>query len=448
MLKKAVLQNKKTNEKKEFKTELEFKNFLIWHDKNDEWEIIDIQLEQKPQANNKKTKSVGNGEGSLYYSETLKCWIFQYYDTQGSRQTMKQRKKEKVTDFKARVTKVKNELNTGNYICKSVETIVTIAEQHIENKHTDGITSNRSYARDLETLGQIKNTCSNFCNIPIQNVTIKHLEEAKKEIKKYANSTIDKIWCLLGKVFSIACSPSRKILIYNLMLDENLKKPISIKKTQKVKPLTHKEFEKLNDILDNKERNHPYRNIIKMQGISGMRIGEVLARSEDDYNKDTQQFDVHNTLTQDEHYNVILGEHTKTYNKKTQIDEGQRYLPLDSNLFSELTDIIEEQCDKKISNIYNLLFWDYEKDTFVTPSEINSWLKRIDEKYNIRDENDKENITTHRLRHYALTHWKEIGIDLSAIQYLAGHVEGSDITEGVYIDTSFDFAKEQVLKVS
>ncbi len=37
MLKKAVLQNKKTNEKKEFKSELEFKNFLILHDKNDEW---------------------------------------------------------------------------------------------------------------------------------------------------------------------------------------------------------------------------------------------------------------------------------------------------------------------------------------------------------------------------------------------------------------------------
>lgn len=43
------------------------------------------------------------------------------------------------------------------------------------------------------------------------------------------------------------------------------------------------------------ERNHPYRNIAKMQSISGMRIGEVLARSKDDYNKDTKQFDVHNT---------------------------------------------------------------------------------------------------------------------------------------------------------
>lgn len=392
---------------------------------------------------NKKTKSVGNGEGTLYYSETLGIWVFQYYDTQNKRQIMRQRKKESVKDFKARVTKVKNELNAGTYIARSTETVVTIAEQHIENKHTDGITSDRSYARDLETLEQIKKTCSNFCNLPIQKVTIKHLEASKIEIKEYANSTIDKIWCLLGKVFSIACSPSRKILIYNLMLDETLKKPISVKKTKKVKPLTNKELEKFNSILDNEERNHPYRNIVKMQGISGMRIGEVLARSKEDYNNDTKQFDVHNTLTQDEKYHVILGKHTKTYNKKTQIDEGQRYLPLDNNLFSELVEIIEEQCNKKITNIYNLLFWDYEKNTFVTPGEINSWLKRLNVKYHICT----LELTTHRLRHTALTHWKEIGIDLSAIQYLAGHVEGSDITEGVYIETSLDFVKQQIAKI-
>ena len=53
---------------------------------------------------NKKTKSVGNGEGTLYYSEVLKCWVYQYYDTSNKRKTMKQRKNETVKDFKARVS--------------------------------------------------------------------------------------------------------------------------------------------------------------------------------------------------------------------------------------------------------------------------------------------------------------------------------------------------------
>ena len=119
-------------------------------------------------------------------------------------------------------------------------------------------------------------------------------------------------------------------------------------------------------------------------------------------------------------------------------------MPLDNKLFNKLVEIIEEQSNKKIMNIYNLLFWDYEKNTFITPGEVNSWLKQINAKYKI----SKLELTTHRLRHTALILWKERGIDLSAIQYLAWHVDGSDITEGVYIETSLDFVKKQVAKIS
>lgn len=355
---------------------------------------------------------------------------------------MKQKKNESVKEFKIKVAELKNKLNNGTYVGKSSETIVSLTKEYIEMKHIDGVTSDRSYKRDLETLEQIKKSCKNFCNIPIQKVNISHIEEAKKEIKKYANSVIDKIWRLLGKSFNMACSPSRRILIYNIMLDKNLKKPISEKKTKKVKALTTDEFKKLNNILDNEERNHKYRNIVKMQSISGMRIGEVLARSKDDYDKNTKKFNIHNTLTQDENYNIILGKHTKTYNKRTQVDEGERELLLDNNVFHGLIEIIEEQCNKKIRNIYNLLFWDYKKNTFITPCEVNIWLKRLNKKYKI----SSEELTTHRLRHTALTYWKTIGIDLSVIQYLAGHVEGSNITEKVYIDISKEYINKELKK--
>lgn len=400
---------------------------------------------------NKKTKSVGNGEGTLYYSETLKCWIYQYYDTNGKRQTMKQRKKESVRDFKSRVTKVKSELDLGTYISKSAETVVTLAKQHIETKHIDGLTTDRTYARDLETLAQIKKTCDNFCNLPIQKVTIKHIENSKEKIKKYANNTIDKIWRLLGKVFSIACSPSRKILIYNIMADPNLKKPISEKITNKIKPITKTEFKRLINVLDNDERNHKYRNILKLHLIAGSRIGETLARSENDFDETNNTLNIWNTLTQDEHYHTVWSTHTKTYNKKTQIDEGQRFLPLDNPIFSEIADIIKDEKSKKIksiNNIHNVLFWDYEKDSFVTPFEINSWLSRLEAKYHILDEDDEEKLTTHRMRHYAITYWAELGIPQRVIQYLAGHIEGSSITENVYIDTSFNFVKNTLSKIS
>lgn len=381
-----------------------------------------------------KKKRKGNGEGTIYYNKTKKRWVGQYV-FEGERKSIYQRKSETLSDFKKRFNKIINEINQGTYLKKSVETVVTIAEQHIEIKHEDGITSDRSYKREIETLEAIKKCCSNFCNLPIQKVTIKNIESAKKNIRKYANSVIEKIWRLLTKAFDIACSPARRILMYNIMRDETLKKPISIKETQKVKALTHKEFEKLTKILDNEERNHKYRNIVKMQGISGMRIGEVLARSKNDYNKKNNNFNVHNSLTQDEEYRTILGKHTKTFNKRTQVDEGQRYLPLDNEMFKELNEIIKEQCNKKISNIYNLLFWNFEKNTFITPSEINSWLYRLNNKYKICE----DKLTTHRLRHTAITYWNERHIPLDVIQYLAGHVQGSDVTGDVYINTTLDY---------
>lgn len=389
-----------------------------------------------------KNKSKGNGEGTIYYNKAKGRWVGQYV-IEGKRKSVYQRKNESVSDFKKRFNKIMNDINQGTYLEKSAETVITIAEQYINLKHEDGITSGRSYKREMETLEAIKKTCSNFCNLPIQKVTIKNIENAKKNIRQYANSVIDKIWKLLTKSFDIACSPSRKVLMYNIMRDETLKKPISIKETQKVKALSHKEFEKLNKILDNEERNHKYRNVVKMQGISGMRIGEVLARSKKDYDKVNNNFNVHNTLTQDEKYKTVLGKHTKTFNKKMQIDNGQRYLPLDNELFSGLEEIIKEECEKKISNIYNLLFWDYGKNTFITPSEINSWLYRLNKKYNIC----KDKLTTHRLRHTALTYWNEKDIPLRVIQYLAGHVEGSDITDDVYIDINLNYIKNKLKDV-
>lgn len=394
-------------------------------------------------TNVKKVKERGNGEGTIYENKKTGLLVAQYF-VDGERKSLYQRKKETKTDFKKRFIQVKNSINEGTYIDKSNETVVTLAREYIETKFNDRVTSERTYGRDLETLKQLENTCSNFCNLPIQKVTLKHLQNAKKDISEYSNSVIDKIWRLLNKSFKKACSPSRKILTYNLMEDDELKKPISKKTTKIVKSLSDDELEKLNHILDNEEKDHKYRNIVKMQLISGMRIGEVLARSFNDLNNETNELYVHNTLTQDKNYRVIWSNHTKNFNIKTNIDEGRRYLPLDNSLFNELLEIINNEFIKYKSNPRNLIFWDYENNTFIKPNQVASWLVRLNKKYNIC----KESLSTHRLRHTAITHWKELGIDLSVIQYLAGHVEGSDITEKVYIDTRPEFVKQELEKFS
>lgn len=388
---------------------------------------------------NKKNKSVGNGEGSLYYSEKLKCYVFQYYDTTNKRKTVKQYKNETNKHFKDRVTEIKNSLNNGTYIEKKTDTTQKIIKNYIEQKFNDGITKGTSFKREQETLQQIIKCCSNFIDKPIQNVTLNDIQIAKENMKNYSSSSINKIWRLLKKAFAIASSPSVKLINFNLMNDENLKKPISIKKTKKIIPLSKEEREKLKYILDHQERTHKYRNIVKMEWLTGMRIGEVLARSIDDINKKNQTLFIHNTLTLDEKGNTILGNHTKTYNKQTGIDEGERLFPI----FKELQEILDEQLSYKITNIYKLLFWDYEKNSFITNTEVNSWLKRINDKYKI----STQSLHNHRLRHDRISQWKEAHMELEAIQYLAGHIEGSEITEKTYIETSKDFAFKEYEKV-
>lgn len=386
---------------------------------------------------NKKTKSVGNGEGTLYKSEALNCWIFQYYFN-GSRKTMKQKKNETIKEFKARVTETKNKINTGTYIEKSNDTLSSIIEHHIEQKFDDGILSEVSYKRNLETLEQLKLCCVNFINKPIQKIDVGDVEKSKKSMREnYSQSCIDKMWGLLQKAFKLAYS--RRKIPFNIMEDETLTKPFSQKEKKKVEALTAKEQELLIEILNNQEKNHEYSNIVKFQLNTGMRIGEVLARSKDNIDLKNNTILVDNTLTKDKNDKTILGKHTKTYNKKTGIDSGKRIL----NINDELKDIIQEQFSNKIANINNLIFWDYKKNTFISNGEINSWLNRINKKYKITN----KPLSTHVLRHTRITRWREAGIDMKIIQYWAGHVEGSNITDDVYISLTEDFIKQEYAKI-
>lgn len=388
---------------------------------------------------NQKTKSVGNGEGSLYFSDARNCWMFQYFSGD-KRCTIKQQRNETTKHFKAKVTEIKASLNNGTYITKQDDSIKSFIEKHIQQKFNDGITKGSSYKRDKDTLEAIHKCCDNFIDKPIQQVTLYDIQLSKEKMKDYTQSGIDKMWRLLKKAFSIASSPSIKTIPFNIMNDENLKKPIPNAKTKKIIPLTKEERKLLSHVLDVKERNHKYRNIVKLEWITGARIGEILARSKEDIDKNKTILHIHNTLTRDENGKTIIGEHTKTYNKITGVDEGERNFPL--NL--ELKKIINEELSSKLTNIHNLLFWDYKNDTFVSDKEINAWLRRINEKYHI----SKHALHNHRLRHDRLTQWKEAGIDMNAIQYLAGHVEGSSITNQVYIDISQEYAFKELKKVN
>jgi len=393
-------------------------------------------MEEKKERRNRTTKSVGNGEGSLYYSETLQKWIYQYYvEGESGRKTMTQKKNETSRDFKKRVTELKSKLDNGSYIAKSKDTFIQILEKHIEQKYKDNIVGNSSYERDLYTKKQIEKTCKNFINKSIQKITVDDIEDAKDEIRKYANNSIDKIWRFLYKTFDIAVS--RRKILFNPMNDSSLNKPISNNATKKIEALTLEEEQKVNNYLDAISDKETYKLITLLQLNTGMRIGEILALSLDCINLEKNTITVYRTITK-ENGKYVLGKHTKTYNRKTNIDKGKRVFPMTS----KAREIIKEILNTNIANMNKLLFWDYSKNDLISPKRINDFLNSLDKEHTIN------NFTTHKLRHTFITRCQERGIPLVVIQAMVGHIEGSAVTNDTYTSVSLAFMNEQIKKIS
>ena len=365
---------------------------------------------------NQKVKSRGNGEGTIYFSETLQKWVAQYVEPSGKRKTLTQKKNEKVRDLKKRFTNIINDVNNKTYI-ESVDTsLYNILKDYIENKYKTGITAPRTYKRNTESLKLLEKCCKDFIYKPIQKVTVQEIRKAlpnfveietvssktnENVVKTYSQNVIDKLYTLINKGFKIATSD--RIIQYNLMDNESIKKPKAKIETEKVEALTIEEEKKLIEILKNS--NHKYKNIILLSLYTGMRIGEVLAITRNNISLKENTITIEKTLTRDKNDKVILGNKTKT-------KAGMRTIYLSNSAKDVLKDILKTN----ITNIYNLIFFDYDKNTFITPTEINCYLKRLNQKYTIC-----KDIHTHMLRHTFATRCIEAGMSAKVLQQTLGH---------------------------
>lgn len=381
----------------------------------------------------KKVK--GNGEGTIYKSSKTGLYVGQY-TVNYKRHSVYQKKNEKIGDFKKRFNDILANINKGTYIENTNETLLEILTHYIQQKFDDGITRGVSYKRELETLEQIKRCCDNFINKSIQKITIEDIEKSKIQIREYSKNCIDKIWRLLSKGFKIAYS--RRKINYNIMEDETLTKPISKKTVVPVQALSTQEEDIFVAIL-NSNKNIQYRNILLLQLYTGSRIGEILALSKDNINLKENTLTICRTLTKDKDGKIILGEHTKTFDKKTGIDKGKRTFPMTI----KVRNIVNEVLSNKITNMHNLLFWDYRQDYFIKPYELNAFLYRINNSNKICN----FSLSTHNLRHTFITRCQERGMPLVVIQSLVGHVEGSSITNDIYTSVSLEFMKQELEKI-
>ena len=342
-----------------------------------------------------KTRTVGNGEGSLYKDSKTGRYIYAYYYN-GKRNKIKQKQNEKVSDFKARVTEIKNSVNKNTYIDKDEITLEEIIEKHIEYKHNTGITSDRTYLRNKGSLDHLKKCC-NFLKNPIQRITASEIKEDLPNFTEYSQNTINKDFALLKKGFEIAIN--ERILLYNIM--NLIAKPKSKKETIPVEALTVDEEKALINYLNSTE--HEYNDAILFMLYTGIRVGECLALTYDNINLKEKTLTIQRTLTRDEKDRVILGKQPKT-------QKGKRTIIMSSQAIAIATRIKNKA---KIPNIYNLIFYD---NGFISPSAVNSYLHRINNAQHIAPK-----LHNHMLRHTFATRCIEAGMTAKVLQTILGH---------------------------
>lgn len=294
-----------------------------------------------------------NGDGSVYYDKKKKIYRGQVvigYDENG-KQKRKSVSGKNPTEVKQKLKQIEYKVFSGDFIDESNITIYHLAKQMIDDRLNNNEVTQSTYNCNMQTLKRLKP----IYNTPLQQANETQIRAFLQSQLDYSQSILNKDYDLLKRTFNEAVN--RNIIAKSPM--QNIKKPKSKQKKEKVRALTIEEQTNLINLLQTEDIKYSTQMLLQM--LTGMRMGEINALMVNDINLNFNTITVSKTITRGDKGEALLGDTTKT-------EAGSRTIPITPDVRALLLEHLQYTDD-------GLLFTT-EQGKMITSNQVNMELNR------------------------------------------------------------------------